>query len=214
MPNPIPEHDAFIADGNRVRRCLKVLIKLRGPEHVYLPKDGPALFAGNHRSLLDIFVTVAVLARFEISCALLVRADLFDKPVIGHWLKRIGCIPMSSRVAETAITTAIAALERGEMVAIMPEGRLVPAEERRDGVGPPRAGVSRIAMAAKVPVLPVAFHNTESVWPRGRMYPLPKMRRPDVSLTLGRPEPLHGEDHHENAEHVMDSIRAILATVE
>ena len=211
---PTPQARSVLRNGRSIRRLCAVFAKLDLPEAWQPPAGRPVVFAGNHRSFFDILVTYAVFAKLEVTSNILVRADLFERPFIGAWLKRTGCIPMSSTVREEAEQTAIAALEAGHTVSIMPEGRLVPASERPSGVSPGRPGVSRIARAVDGVVIPVAFHNTDRVWPRGVPIPIPRLRRPRVTLWLGEPVELAGDDHAENAAHVMDTIRKMLDEIE
>lgn len=212
---PTPQHSAYRSDGKRLQRLMRGFCELDLPQRIELPSNGrPGLFAGNHRSFLDVFVTVMALQNLDVSCHLLVRADLFDKPGIGHWLRRIGCIPMSSKNADEAIQTATAKLNAGHLVAIMPEGRLVPASDRPEGTGPARQGVSIIAKQAGAEIIPVAFHNTDAVWPRGSG---PKMRlrnKPLVTLRLGTPFELTGADHQANADQVMLTLRSLLHEID
>lgn len=206
----IPEHAAFLKDGKRILRYIKAFANVDFPERIVLP-DGPTLFAANHRSLLDVFVANAVLAKFDLSCHFLVRADFFDQPVMGNWLRRIGCIPTSSKVKEEAIATAIDCIRDGRLVALMPEGRLVPPQDRPNGVGQGRAGVSIIATAAGAQVVPVGFRDSDLVWPRGQPVPLPSIPRKKVAVLLDTPMDLPSSDHQENADAVMDRIQALIA---
>ena len=219
-PLPLPEHPyaqptewarSFYRQGRLALLLTRLFAKLDLPEDIELPADDrPVLFAGNHRSFFDVFIAYAVFAKLKLSCRILVRADLFKKPLVGTWLRRTGCIPMSSSVREEAERTAIATLGGGHTVAIMPEGRLVPADERPSGVGPAKPGVSRLAEATGASVITVAFHGTDKVWPRGVPIPIPRFRRPTVTLWLGKPMDLPHNDHTANAEYVLDDIRRML----
>lgn len=192
----------------------RVFAKLDLPDEFEPPEGRPVMFAGNHRSFFDILIAYAVFARLEVSSNILVRADLFEKPLIGSWLRRTGCIPISSKVREEAELQAIAALEAGHTVSIMPEGRLVPAAERPEGVSPGRPGVSRIVRATDAILIPVAFHGTDKVWPRGVPFPIPRFRRPQVTLWLGDPIDFEHDDHPTNTDILMDELRRMLDEID
>ena len=179
-------------------------------EDINLPVDTPILFAANHRSFFDVIIAWAVFSESGINCHCFIRADLFEKPVIGSWLKRNGCIPASRSTREEAEKRAITELNSGHAVAIMPEGRLVPPDERPDGVGQGRPGISRIARATGAKIVPVAIEGSEIVWPLGRAFPIPKLKKPLVSVRFGTPFHLTSDDDIENVETIMNSIRDLL----
>ena len=179
-------------------------------EDINLPVDSPILFAANHRSFFDVIIAWAVFSESGINCHCFIRADLFEKPVIGSWLKRNGCIPASRSTREEAEKRAITELNSGHAVAIMPEGRLVPPDERPDGVGQGRPGISRIARATGAKIVPVAIEGSEIVWPLGSAFPIPKLKKPLVSVRFGTPFHLTSDDDIENVETIMNSIRDLL----
>lgn len=183
--------------------------KIHLPDVLTLPTNRPILMAGNHRSLLDLAVTMAIFSKFGISSRILVREDLVDEGVAGKYLRSIGCIATSKERRAESEAEAIAALKAGHLVSMMPEGRLVKPEDWVDGVGPGRQGVSRIATAANAVIVPVGFVNTEKVWPRARP---PKLQfpRPDVHLRVGPSFELESTDHQVNADKVMAAISALL----
>ena len=145
-----------------------------------------------------------------LTCHCLIRADLFEKPIIGGWLKRNGCIAASKSTREEAENRAVALLEDGYSVAVMPEGRLVPEADRPEGVGQGRPGISRIATSANVCVLPVGLTGTESVWPMGKPFPLFAIPRPTVKIRFGDPIKFNSDDHIANVGIVMDEIKSLL----
>lgn len=211
---PTPHARSFHRNGRAIIRIAGLFARLDLPDDWDPPEGRPIMFAGNHRSFFDILVAYAVFAKLEVTSHILVRADLFEKPVVGWWLRRTGCIPMNKHTREEAERTAIAALQAGHTVSIMPEGRLVPAHERPYGVSPGRPGVSRIVRATDAVLIPVAFHGTDLVWPRGVPFPIPRFRRPTVTLWLGEPVEFHHDDHAENADALMEEIRLLLEQID
>lgn len=210
----IPHARYMLHHSRRMERFGGFFTQWDFPEQIELPADRPILFAANHRSFLDLAAAMAIFGRLGLSCRMLIRADVFDKPVLGGWLHRIGAIPTSRAVRETAEATAIATLEAGQTVAMMPEGRLVPPQDRPTGVGEARPGVSRIALASGAAVVPVAIHDSDRVWPRGRPWPkLPLRGRPTVAIRVGAPVEF-GTDHDENTQRLMTTIAAMLAEID
>ena len=207
---PIKQIRSFRRSGKVLAIFSRIFSRHDFQEDINLPVDSPILFAANHRSFFDVIIAWAVFSESGINCHCFIRADLFEKPVIGSWLKRNGCIPASRSTREEAEKRAITELNSGHAVAIMPEGRLVPPDERHDGVGQGRPGISRIARATGAKIVPVAIEGSEIVWPLGRAFPIPKLKKPLVSVRFGTPFHLTSDDDIENVETIMNSIRDLL----
>lgn len=180
------------------------------PQSVPFDDSRPVLLAGNHRSLFDLVAALATFREIDMTCRILVRADLVNGQGMGaRFLRGIGCIPTSSELREEAEATATEALLNRELVCMMPEGRVVKVADRVNGVGPARHGVSRIARAANALVVPVGISGTAKVWPRGHA-PRPRINRPLVRVRLGEPIDLQSEDHAANTDLVMAAIGSII----
>lgn len=208
-PTPTATAAQIQRDGRLVMRLIKIIAKVDLPEVIEVMPDRPTILAGNHRSLLDVFASAAVVANAGVSCRLLVQARYFDNKLAGRWLRRIGCIALNADTRDQAFAEAIAALERGELVGIMPEGRLVAPDQRDPQTGPGRPGVSELALLANARVQPIVFYNTDLAWPRGR-WPRLSLRRPTVVLRLGDSFDLPSADHDENAKFIMEELTKML----
>lgn len=144
-----------------------------GREH--LPRTGPAIVCANHNSHVD---TLLLLAIFPAEALGRVRpvaaADYFlSNPALSWFARRIvGITPISRTVArgEDVLAPAKAALERGEIVVVFPEGTRGAPEE----MGPLKAGVARLAEAfPDAPVTPVWIQGAGRVLPKGAKAPVP-----------------------------------------
>ena len=203
---PTDYHNRFMAAGRLSSRLIQPFARLDSPSSIQLVNDRPILFAGNHRSLFDVFATLAVLRTFDVSSRILIRADLVDSGATGVVLRRLGSIATSRNNRQEAEDEAVAALEQGHTVSVMPEGRLVPPDERVEtGVGPGRPGLSRIARRSGAVVVPVAFVGTDLVWPRGGV-PRLQRPRPTVKIRFGAPMEVVGEDDQANVDAIMDEL--------
>ncbi len=156
----------------------------RGGEH--LPRTGGALLAINHVSFADPIFDVAFGICHGRMPRFLAKSELWKIPVVRSVLAQGGHIPVyrASARAGDAYREAVAALNRGEIVAFYPE-----ATYTADPDGwPMRAmnGVGRIALVTGVPVIPVANWGTQDVLPPGRGRPrlLPRRR---VTIVAGPP---------------------------
>ncbi len=207
---PIKEVRSFRRNGRLLSAFTRIFAKVDAPKHVVTPDGEPFVLAANHRSFFDFIIAWKVLTELGLTCHCLIRADLFEKPIIGGWLKRNGCIAASKSTREEAENRAVALLGDGYSVAVMPEGRLVPEADRPEGVGQGRPGISRIATSANVCVLPVGLTGTENVWPMGKAFPLFAIRRPTVKIRFGDPIKFNSDDHIANVGIVMDEIKSLL----
>ena len=197
-------------DGRLLTFLMKAVAIVRIESDVQVDPDRPTLVAGNHQSLLDVFMAAAFCYQSNLSCRFLVQERYFQQPLAGRWLRRIGCIPLSAKTKKEAFAEALAALERGELIGIMPEGRLTKPEQRNPQVGAFRVGVAELARQSGAVVRTITFHRSGIAWPRGKW---PKVRfrnRPIVTMRLQDPVELTGATDRENAKLIEQSVTAAL----
>jgi 1-acyl-sn-glycerol-3-phosphate acyltransferase len=138
-------------------------LRRTGREHV--PREGPVIFAANHRSFLDPFA-IATLVRSPVY--FVAKRELFRKRLQGWWLNSLGAFPVRRGMSdEDMIETATMLLERGDKVVIFPEGTRV----RPGPLGAPKRGVGRLAVETGAPVVPVAIIGTENIRKGWRIRP-------------------------------------------
>ena len=156
--------------------------QVSGLEH--LPVDGPAILASNHLSFSDSIFLPLVVKRH---ITFLAKSDYFNTPGIKGWATKLfmsaaGQVPVDrsgGRASEAAITTGVRILNQGELLGIYPEGTRSPDGRLYRG----KTGVARMALEAKVPVIPVAMIDTDKIQPPGRIWP--KIMR--VRIAIGEP---------------------------
>jgi len=210
QPTPTAAERELQKDGKLLLKLMKAVAIVRLPDGLEVDPERPTLAAGNHQSLLDVFLAAAFCYSTNVSCRFLVQSRYFEGKIGGRWLRRMGCIPLSSDTKEAAFDDALASLGRLELVGIMPEGRLTKPEERDPQVGPFRPGVAELARRSNAIVRPITFHRTGLAWPRGKW---PKIRlrgRPVVTMRLGGPIDLHGETDQENAKLIEMAVTELL----
>ena len=119
-----------------------------------LPATGGVLLLPNHISYVDAVI-------LQLACPRPIRFLVYDqiyRTRFLHWgLRLLGAIPISPKIARTAIETAVNALARGEVVCLFPEGALT----RTATLQKLNRGYELIARKARVPVVPVWLEN---VW--------------------------------------------------
>lgn len=163
---------------------LRVLFRpwVEGLEHV--PSRGAAILASNHLSFSDSFILPLVVPR---SIVFLAKSDYFTGRGFKGWFSRtfftaVGQVPVDrsgGRASEAAIDTATRVLGEGSLLGIYPEGTRSPNGIMFRG----KTGVARMALEAKVPVIPVAMINTYEIQPPGQLWP----RLYRVGVRIGTP---------------------------
>lgn len=155
---------------------------VEGEENI--PADGGALLASNHLAAGDTFVTPAMIRRQVTFPA---KAELFRgegglrSKVLAWFMKAIKQVPLDrsgGRVSLAGLEPVLEALAQGRLVGIYPEGTRSPDGRLYKG----HTGVARMALAAGVPVIPVAVFSTQTLKTR---LGIPWIRRPRV--VIGKP---------------------------
>jgi putative phosphoserine phosphatase/1-acylglycerol-3-phosphate O-acyltransferase len=173
-----------------------VRFDIAGIEHI--PATGAAIIALNHRSYADFFVLAQLVRRSGRPLRMMAKKELFDAPVVGRVCHGMGGIPVDRSASGTApYAAAIAELDRGELVGMMPQGTIPRGAAFFDPVLRGKTGVARLARAAGVPVIPVGIWGTEVLWPRSAKGPrVSRWRAPvPVRVRIGPPVEL-GEPPH------------------
>jgi 1-acyl-sn-glycerol-3-phosphate acyltransferase len=96
------------------------------------------------------------------------KAELFN-PVIGPPLRALGGFRVERSNSEDGIATAIRLVRAGEVVAMFPQGTRVQKGLRKRIQPRGRTGAARIALEARVPLVPAAIKGTDRLLRLGRM---------------------------------------------
>jgi len=142
-------------------RAARIELDLDGAAR--LESARPCIFLINHQSGIDPIILCALLKRDFVGIA---KSEIRRNPLLGPAFAFAGTIfvdRFDSARAVQALRPAVETLERGLSIAIAPEGTRTGANE----VGTFKKGGFRIAVAARVPVVPIVICNSSDVLPRG-----------------------------------------------
>ena len=184
---------------------------ITGVDHV--PPSGPVLLAANHRSYFDVAALALVAARIGRPVRFMGKQELFDAPIIGRIARALGGIPVDRDAHSGApMREAAAALRAGEVVLVLPQGTIPREEAFFDPVLTGKTGVARLAAQTGADVVPVGLWGTERVWPRSSSIPIMTtvLRPPMVTVRVGAPMSLTGEDAPSGTQAVMAAIVDLL----
>lgn len=184
---------------------LKIVYRPRVEDLENVPKDGGAILAGNHLTVIDSFFMPVVIER---KVRFLAKSDYFTERGIKGWFKRTffggtGNVPVDrsgGRASENALKTALEILRSGDLLGIYPEGTRSPDGRLYRG----KTGVARIAVEAGVPVIPVAMVGTAEMQPPGRV--IPKIVRPGPGVLFGQPLDFSRYEGMQNDRYVLRAI--------
>jgi 1-acyl-sn-glycerol-3-phosphate acyltransferase len=127
--------------------------------------DGPAVFASNHESAIDIWAVVAALPR---QVRFVAKRELFRIPLFGWYLALGGHVKVDRQdhsQAVGALSAAARRLRAGTSLVVFPEGT-----RSRDGrVHPFKKGPFVLAREAGVPVVPIALTGAGAITPKRRI---------------------------------------------
>lgn len=159
-----------------IRPLMRAWLRLSVADEHHVPTTGPVLIASTHCSHADSMALGAALQR---PVYFLGDEQLATWPVLGRWLPKLGMVQVKRGKADTSALAAVRALlADGHAVVVYPEG-----SRSRDGrVYRPRSGMSRVAAAAEVSVVPAAVAGSWKVWPTGHR---PKWTGGKVFINFG-----------------------------
>jgi 1-acyl-sn-glycerol-3-phosphate acyltransferase len=179
-------------------------LKLIGVENI--PASGGLIIASNHQSYLDPF---AISVPIERAIRFLAWNEALEWPFLGKVMRSLGAWPLQLEGSDpAAIRRSHQWLREGGAVMIFPEG----GRGQEDGsMVRFKAGAVRIALEAKVPILPVTIRGANRVWPRGKM--IPGLGKIEITYhPLFHPQQRPEEDARACARRESEQLAAIIRT--
>ena len=149
-----------------------------------LPANGPVIIVGNHLSVIDSFFMPLMIDR---RVSFLAKSDYFTGKGLSGWFVKtfmlsIGQIPIDrsgGKASEASLNTGLTVLDRGDVLAIYPEGTRSPDARLYRG----RTGVARLVLESGALVVPAIMIDTEKCMPIGAKFP--RIRR--IGTLIGEP---------------------------
>ena len=144
-----------------------------------VPLDRPLVIASNHQSWFDIFLLAAVLPG---SLRFVAKKELQRVPLLGRAMQSAGHVFIDRQNRQAAFGTydeAAEGIRRGISAVVFPEGT----RSRTGELQPFKKGPFVLAIAARVPLVPVYCAGTFTLLPKGHW----RLRSHPVALMFGRP---------------------------
>ncbi|MEX2280548.1 MAG: lysophospholipid acyltransferase family protein [Acidimicrobiia bacterium] len=140
-------------------RAARCTLEVRGADQVDTSRS--YVVVANHVSNLDV---VACFASIPLPIRYLAKKELFNIPVLAQAMRAVGIIEVdrSGRAAAIASVNRQSqpVIERGHSLIIYPEGT----RSYHGELQPFKKGAFAMAVAARMPILPVAINGTWEAW--------------------------------------------------
>lgn len=209
--NPVIRLLRFLFFAVVVRAVVLVVLGLTVRHRERLPKDGPAVIAGNHNSNLDALVLMSLLPLSLLPKLRPVAAmDYFYTSGVRAWFANniVGIIPVkrgSGKEGGNPLALAEEALDRGEILIIFPEG----SRGQPEALQAFKKGIGHLARARpKAPVVPVFMHGLGKALPKGSTLLVPF----NVVVSVG--EKLYGKQSYDAFVAELEAAMTALAAQE
>ena len=166
--------------------------KIEGLENLTSMKESGFIIASNHTSYMDhLFIASNVISKLDRKMHFLAKKEHFDNYLSRKWHEYAGAIPLDREAGgEDALRFAIKALKEKKIIGIYPEGtRSLTGKIQRGKIG-----VARLALASKVPVLPIGLIGTFEILPKGKH--IPKFRKATIAIGV----PMYFDKYYNKAE--------------
>ncbi|MFH0868008.1 MAG: lysophospholipid acyltransferase family protein [Candidatus Woesearchaeota archaeon] len=145
-----------------------------------IPKNGPFIITSNHESYLDPFLIGSIIIPLKNKKIHFFAKkgrfwDLFGNAISRKWA---GCV-CADEGTERAFQELLSLLKQKEIAAVFIEGQRSLDGKLLKG----KTGVVRLALKARVPILPIGLTGSFDIAPREKL--MPKLKR--AKLHIGRP---------------------------
>ncbi len=151
-------------------------VHVSGIENV--PHSGGFIFASNHLSVLDVPLALTILKGKRLATF---AGDTWRKnPITRAVLELIDVIWVHrGETSPSSIKISIRVLRDGYILGVAPEGTR---SRGTHALSKGKPGAAYLGVMAGVPILPVAFTNTQNLW-----CSIKRLRRIDIGVAIGKP---------------------------
>jgi len=178
-------------------------VEVRGLEN--LPASGGFILSSNHLSRLDAPLIFILLKGRKLTAF---AADTYrPRPFFRAILRSIDVIWVHrGAIGPSTIRYAIHALRNGSAIGVAPEGTRSPTHALIEG----KTGAAFLALAAGVPIVPIALDNPEKILPS-----LARLRRQPVTITVGKPIvlPPQPDGHRPDSQTLEDDTTEVMCRI-
>ncbi len=185
----------FVKNFSKFASHIIYRIKFEGLKNI--PKEGAAILCANHLHAFDSVICGSHIDRMVYAMA---KEELFNTKFKNNFMRAMGCFPVRKNAgSEEAVRRSVEVLSEGELLMIFPEGT-------RNGLAKgvkPKKGAARIALKAKVPIIPIGIKGTFKIFSR-------------VSVKIGAPIDLsnyYGEEKEKDPQILAEITNNVMSEI-
>lgn len=176
-------------------------ITYQGLENI--PSSGGALIALNHTSYVDWIPASLAAKERKRRLRFMIKAEMQEIKAVNYVIKHTQLIPVDRTVGAEAFAVAVQRLKEGELVGLHPEATISRSYELREF----KTGAARMAMEARVPVVPMIVWGAHRIWPKDHPKNLFRNKIP-IAVSIGTPMWPHGD-----VEQFNTALRQVMKTM-
>jgi 1-acyl-sn-glycerol-3-phosphate acyltransferase len=179
----------------------RVKVSIQGLEHI--DPRAAYVYMANHQSMFDI---LALLGYLPVQFRWLAKMELFQIPIFGYSMARVGYISIDRSNRKSAIKSLQKAAQKiaheGVSVMIFPEGT-----RSEDGrIRPFKKGGFYLAIDSGRPIVPVVICGSHYIMPKGKL----RIRPGRIVLSVNRP--VDTAPYNKTREVLMELVRSTMKT--
>lgn len=155
-------------------------ISYSGEENI--PDRGGAVVAINHTSYVDFLPAGLAMRRRRRRLRYMIKAEMQQVTVVNFLIRHARAIPVDRSSGADAYAVAVQRLREGELVAVYPEATISRSFELKEF----KTGAARMAIEARVPIVPLIVWGAQRIWTKGHPRQLGRHKMP-VMVQVGAP---------------------------
>jgi 1-acyl-sn-glycerol-3-phosphate acyltransferase len=191
----------------------KVAMRATGTRITYhglenIPAAGGAVISINHTSYVDFLPAALAVHYRKRRLRFMIKAEMQNVKFIAWLIKHTKTIPVDRTAGAGAYAAAVQALRDGELVGVYPEATISRAFEMKEF----KTGAVRMALDAKVPIIPLIVWGAQRVWTKDHPKSLGRKKFP---VTVSVAEPIQAAGTMEQLDATLrESMTALLHKVQ
>ncbi|MHA3018795.1 lysophospholipid acyltransferase family protein [Mycobacterium sp. BMJ-28] len=164
--------------GKAAMRATGTRLDFQGLEHI--PTSGGAVIAINHTSYVDFLPAALAATARNRRMRFMIKAEMQHVRGVNFLITHAGTIPVDRSAGGHAYPVAVDRLRAGELVGVYPEATISRSFELKDF----KTGAARMALDARVPIIPLIVWGVHRVWTKDHPKALGRNNIP-VTVTAG-----------------------------
>lgn len=187
--------------GRALVRATGTRISYQGLDHV--PPVGGAVIAINHTGYLDFLPAALAAMHRRRRMRFMIKSEMQRVKTVNFLIEHTKTIPVDRRAGAGGYALAVQRLREGELVGVYPEATISRSFELKDF----KSGAARMALEARVPVVPLVVWGAHRVWTKDQPKHLGRNKFP-IAVVVGEPLPPTG-----TPESLTGELRAGMTTL-